>query len=102
MRNDMLTGVLLETVMRRLSPPLEIQELEGDAVFSLGPDRILSDGSALPDLMESTFAAFMEARSRLAGDASCTCGACRETARLGLKLIAHHGRLSRISGRAWN
>src|SRR5262249_9556538 len=37
-----VTGVLLETVMGQLSPPLEIQELEGDAVFALGPDRILS------------------------------------------------------------
>ena len=30
---------LLREVMQRLSPPLEIQEVEGDAVFAVGPDR---------------------------------------------------------------
>src|SRR5262245_61219814 len=33
-----IIGALLEAVMRRLAPPLEIQEIEGDAVFALGPD----------------------------------------------------------------
>ena len=35
-------------------------------MFALGPDRIITDGSALPSLMESAFAAFMETRGRLA------------------------------------
>src|SRR5437899_8787029 len=43
----LVTGVLLEAVMRRLSPPLEIQELEGDAVFAIGADGALPDGSVL-------------------------------------------------------
>jgi len=30
---------LLGEVMRQISPPLEIQEVEGDAVFALGADR---------------------------------------------------------------
>ena len=41
-----VTGALLEAVMERLAPPLEIQELEGDAVFAIGADRrIDSTGS---------------------------------------------------------
>ena len=32
-----VTGVLLAGVMEALAPPLEIQELEGDAVFALAP-----------------------------------------------------------------
>jgi hypothetical protein len=97
-----VTGRLLETVMGRLSPPLEIQELEGDAVFALGPDRLVPDGSALPALMEGAFEAFAEERDRLAGDDGCACDACRETARLDLKLIAHHGRFVRqlVGGRS--
>src|SRR5438128_1403610 len=47
----LVTGVLLEAVMRRLSPPLEIQELEGDAVFAIGADGALPDGSVLPALL---------------------------------------------------
>ena len=96
-----VTGMLLETVMRRLSPPLEIQELEGDAVFALGPDRIITDGSAVPAILADAFAAFTEQRRELASDESCACGACRDTARLSLKLIAHHGRFVRqlVGGR---
>src|SRR5439155_434477 len=33
------TGALLADVIEALVPTLEIQELEGDAVFALGPDR---------------------------------------------------------------
>jgi uncharacterized protein DUF2652 len=97
-----ITGVLLETVMRRLSPPLEIQELEGDAVFALGPDRTVTDGGVVPALLGDAFAAFTEQQRELAGDASCACGACRDTARLSLKLIAHHGRFVRqiVGGRS--
>jgi hypothetical protein len=97
-----VTGLLLETVMGRLSPPLEIQELEGDAVFAIGPDRIITDGSTVPTLLADAFGAFTEERRRLASDVSCACGACRDTARLGLKLIAHHGRFVRqlVGGRS--
>lgn len=96
-----VTGNLLETVMHRLSPPLEIQELEGDAVFALGPDRIIADGGAVPTLLADAFAAFTEQQRRLASDESCACGACRDTSRLSLKLIAHHGRFVRqlVGGR---
>ena len=43
-----IIGALLEAVMRRLAPPLEIQEIEGDAVFALGPDGALAPSGAAP------------------------------------------------------
>lgn len=96
-----ITGLLLETVMDRLAPPLEIQELEGDAVFALGPDRLVPDGGAVPGLLSGAFAAFTEEQRRLAGEPGCECGACRRTSRLSLKLIAHYGRFVRqhVGGR---
>ncbi|MBI2161666.1 MAG: DUF2652 domain-containing protein [Candidatus Rokubacteria bacterium] len=96
-----VTGDLLETVMQRLSPPLEIQELEGDAVFAVGPNRTAADGHALPAVLAGAFAAFKEQQLRLAGDNSCSCRACRDVASLNLKLIAHHGRFVRqiVGGR---
>src|SRR2546426_11804310 len=56
----LVTGVLLEAVMRRLAPPLEIQELEGDAVFAIGADGALPDGSVLPALLADAFGVFKE------------------------------------------
>jgi hypothetical protein len=96
-----VTGLLLEAVMRRLSPPLEIQELEGDAVFAIGPDSI-ADDDGVSTAAEGAFAAFRRQQGELARDHSCRCGACRSVPDLGLKLIVHHGRFVRqtVGGRA--
>lgn len=97
-----VTGTLLETVMQRLSPPLEIQELEGDAVFALGPDRMVPDGGALPAVLAGAFVAFKDEQQRMALAPGCECRACRDIGGLDLKLIAHHGRFVRqlVGGRA--
>src|SRR5438552_18446749 len=87
-----VTGVLLEAVMRRLAPPLEIQELEGDAVFAIGADGALPDGSVLPALLADAFAVFKEEQRRMVGDESCACRACRDIPNLDLTLVVHHGR----------
>ncbi len=89
-----ITGALLEAVMHRLAPPLEIQELEGDAVFAIGPEGTV-DSRVIPNALMDAFRGFKEAQSRMALDDSCSCGACRATAQLNLKLIAHHGRFVR-------
>jgi Protein of unknown function (DUF2652) len=86
---------LLAVVMRRLSPPLEIQEVEGDAVFAVGPDRSVARPGALLDVLERTFAAFKRRQRELEADASCDCLACRSVGRLELKIVAHHGRFLR-------
>ena len=88
--------------MRRLSPPLEIQEVEGDAVFALGSDGALLPPARLLHVLHSAFAAFKEAQRKLAADESCSCGACRSVETLDLKIVAHRGRFLRyaVGGRA--
>jgi uncharacterized protein DUF2652 len=97
-----IIGTLLEAVMRRLSPPLEIQEIEGDAVFALGPDGALLPPARLLNVLDSAFVAFKEVQRELAADESCSCGACRNVESLDLKIVAHHGRFLRhaVGGRA--
>jgi len=92
---------LLEQVMQRLSPPLTIQEVEGDAVFALGPDRDVEPRANLLDVLDDAFAAFKKRQRELAADESCSCGACRSVPKLDLKFIAHHGRFlrHRVGGR---
>ena len=86
---------LLGKVMQRLSPPLEIQEVEGDAVFALGPDRALVPRAILLDVLEDAFAAFKECQRELQADTSCSCAACRSVGSLDLKIVVHHGRFLR-------
>ena len=92
---------LLEAVMGQLSPPLEIQEVEGDAVFALGPDGALSPPTRLLDVLEGAFAAFKDLQREMAADDSCSCGACSNVQKLDLKIVAHHGRFLRqlVGGR---
>jgi Protein of unknown function (DUF2652) len=97
-----IIGALLEAVMKRLSPPLEIQEVEGDAVFAVGPDGTLPSPARLLQVLDSAFAAFKELQREFVADESCACGACRSVDKLDLKVIAHHGRFVRhaVGGRA--
>jgi hypothetical protein len=86
---------LLGEVMKQLSPPLEIQEVEGDAVFALGPDRGLVRPALLLELLEDAFVAFRKRQRELQEDESCSCRACRSVGSLDLKIVAHHGRFLR-------
>jgi hypothetical protein len=96
-----IIAALLEAVMRRLSPPLEIQEVEGDAVFALGPDGVLEPPARLLDVLDGAFVAFKDQQREMAADDSCSCGACRNVENLDLKIVAHHGRFlrHRVGGR---
>lgn len=86
-----IIAVLLDEVIGHLAPPLEIQEIEGDAVFALG-----GAGSELPrtrllEVLEDAFAAF-KTRQRAIQDAErCQCGACQQIGTLDLKMVVHHG-----------
>jgi len=92
---------LLEEVMRQLSPPLEVQEVEGDAVFALAPDRALVPPARLLDVLEDAFLAFRNRQREMQADESCSCNVCRNIAILDLKIVAHHGRFLRqvVGGR---
>jgi hypothetical protein len=92
---------LLEAVIERLAPPLEVQEVEGDAVFAFAVDDTVVPAARLLDVVDDAFAAFNARRRRLAADDSCACRACRSVGNLDLKVIAHHGTFLRqtVAGR---
>jgi hypothetical protein len=82
---------LLEEVIRRISPPLDIQEVEGDAVFALGPHGRVLPPASLIDVLHAGFTGFRERQRALEADDSCSCGACRGVGLLRLKAIGHYG-----------
>jgi class 3 adenylate cyclase len=92
-----ITRLLLEAVIRRLAPPLEIQEVEGDAVFAVGEDGRLADPAVLPRVVAAAGAAFRQERERMMALAPCPCSACSALPGLDLKVIVHHGRFVRQS-----
>jgi len=93
---------LLEEVIRRISPPLDIQGIEGDAVFALGlQDKVLPP-SRLLEVLHAGFVGFRERQKVLEADDSCSCNACSSVGRLRLKAIGHYGSFIEhtVSGRA--
>ncbi|HSE04460.1 MAG TPA: DUF2652 domain-containing protein [Methylomirabilota bacterium] len=97
-----IIAALLDEVVGHLSPPLEIQEIEGDAVFALGGESAEPVRSSLLTVLEAAFAAF-KARQRAMQDAeTCLCGACQRIGTLDLKMVVHHGPFLRhtVGGRS--
>ncbi|MGH7278961.1 MAG: DUF2652 domain-containing protein [Candidatus Rokuibacteriota bacterium] len=96
-----IIAALLEEVMRQLAPPLDIQEVEGDAVFALGPDGVVVPPAMLLDMLDGAFVAFRHRQRAMQADETCSCNACRNISSLDLKIVAHHGRFLRqvVGGR---
>jgi hypothetical protein len=86
-----IIAALLEEVIRRLSPPLAIQEIEGDAVFALGVHGSVVPRAALLGTLRSALAGFQTLQRQMQADESCACNACRNIGRLRLKIIGHYG-----------
>ncbi|MGH7416050.1 MAG: DUF2652 domain-containing protein [Candidatus Rokuibacteriota bacterium] len=86
-----IIAALLDEVVGHLSPPLEIQEIEGDAVFALGGASSELPRTRLLEVLDDAFAAF-KTRQRAMQDAeTCLCNACQKIWTLDLKMVVHHG-----------
>jgi hypothetical protein len=96
-----IVAELLEAVIGGISPPLDVLQVEGDAVFALGLDGRVTPPAVLLDVLRAGFAEFRARRTALAADDSCACRACRGVGRLRLKIVGHHGGFLRqtIGGR---
>ncbi|MCC6847087.1 MAG: DUF2652 domain-containing protein [Deltaproteobacteria bacterium] len=82
---------LLEEVIRRIAPPLEIHGIEGDAIFAVGPDGTLLPPASLRAVLRAGFEGFRVKQRELAADESCDCRCCRSVDKLRLKAIGHYG-----------
>ena len=82
---------LLEEVIRRIAPPLEIHGIEGDAIFAVGPDGSVLPPASLRAILRAAFEGFRAKQRELAADESCSCRCCRGVGSLRLKAIGHYG-----------
>jgi uncharacterized protein YndB with AHSA1/START domain len=90
---------LLGTLLTHIEPPLQVAELEGDAIFAFALDSGLRQGQTLVEILERLYCAFAAAREQMERNASCDCSGCRQFPRLDLKVIVHYGsfKLSRVT-----
>ncbi|MCV0402857.1 MAG: DUF2652 domain-containing protein [Chloroflexi bacterium] len=91
---------LTETVVKALSPPMKLSQLEGDAVFVYVPGSRV-DASMLLDTLDAAYFAFRRRQDAIDRATQCDCNACVLIPRLDLKFVAHHGAYGRqhVAGR---
>lgn len=82
---------LSRCVMDRLSPPLRIVKLEGDAVFVYAPDDLFAHGERVLELVESCYVAFTDQLADIVRMTTCRCAACANVGMLDLKFVVHFG-----------
>jgi hypothetical protein len=97
-----IIATLLDEVIAHLSPPLEIQEIEGDAVFALGGEAAPLPRTRLLGVLEDAFVAFKARQRAMQEVETCRCGACQRIWMLDLKMVVHHGPFLRhtVGGRS--
>jgi uncharacterized protein YndB with AHSA1/START domain len=90
---------LLGTLLNHIEQPLEVVEIEGDAVFAYAPEASFRHGQTLLEVVERLYCTFAAAREQMERNAACDCSGCKQFPRLDLKVVIHHGpfTLSRLS-----
>jgi hypothetical protein len=91
---------LIQTILDAYQPPIELVELEGDAVYVYLPGTVAS-GQAVLDAIEGAYFAFARQRDSIGQLAPCVCAACRNVPMLDLKFVVHFGyfAVQRLAGR---
>jgi len=86
-----IVGDLLEFLVERLRPLLTSVQIEGDAVFAYSPEKSISRGETLFELIENTYAAFKNQLTSIKRHHTCDCTACQNVNNLDLKFFIHYG-----------
>ena len=67
---------LLNSIIKEIQAPLEIANLEGDAVFFRAPPDKYISGQTLLELNERIYFSFADLRRQMIANTSCPCRAC--------------------------
>jgi len=82
---------LLEFLVTKLSPLLNLVQIEGDAVFAYTPEKSLLRGETLFELIENTYSGFKNYLTSVKRHQTCNCSACQNVNSLDLKFFVHFG-----------
>ncbi len=82
---------LIRLLRGRLTPALELVEVEGDALFLHAPERKVVRGEVVLELAETAYVAFRDLVHTMQRTARCPCNACKAIPGLDLKFVVHFG-----------
>jgi hypothetical protein len=82
---------LMQVVLDETRPPLKVQEIEGDAIFSYALTDSIDRGVLLVEMIEEMYGVFQTGLEDIKRNSTCTCRACASAGDLDMKFIVHHG-----------
>jgi len=82
---------LLGTFVAHIQPPLQIAELEGDAVFAYALEGSFRSGQTLLEVVERLYCVFAATRDQMQHNATCGCTGCRLIPEFDAKIVVHFG-----------
>lgn len=86
-----ILSALLGRIIDAVQAPLEIANLEGDAVFFRAPEDGFISAQSLLELCEKIYFSFADLRRQMVANTTCSCRACANIGGLDLKIMSHFG-----------
>lgn len=83
---------LFGALTARLTSPLILSHIQGDAILAHAPAQRVNNGSVVFDSVEALYLGFREALAHMMFNTTCPCTACAGIGDLDLKFIVHFGR----------
>ncbi len=88
---DQTLSALLELLVTATPPPMEVAQLEGDAVMSYAFEGEMPSGQTFIETIEAIYVEFRRALELMVINTTCECNACANISGLDLKFFVHHG-----------
>ncbi len=82
---------LLQLITQRFKSLLTISKFEGDAIFAYAPDKRITRGELLVEVLESAYQAFRDRIQSSKRMSACSCRGCQAMPTLDLKFMVHYG-----------
>ncbi|MBI3158789.1 MAG: DUF2652 domain-containing protein [Chloroflexi bacterium] len=82
---------LINTILKRIHPPMILSRTEGDAVFAYTLDDSFLQGQTMLEALEQIYCSFATELEQNRINTTCDCQACRNMPNLDLKLVIHFG-----------
>ncbi|MEJ2122945.1 MAG: DUF2652 domain-containing protein [Alphaproteobacteria bacterium] len=82
---------LLSVILERLKSPLQLSNIQGDAILAYSRDDEVWSSGHVVDSVEALYFGFRDRLKSIVYNTTCPCRACVNAKKLDLKFVVHHG-----------
>jgi len=92
---------LLSVILERLKSPLQLSNIQGDAILAYSRDDDVWSSGHVVDSVDALYFGFRDRLKSIVDNTTCPCRACVNAKKLDLKFVVHHGEfvMQNVAGR---